>query len=165
VPSEPSEPREPSVIDPEPPGRRVSLALAPALTSGPSPAGQPGRRSRKLGDKKIVLDYSTPATEVAMPGLVAQPTEDPAIGLARTAYLSGNQQLFAGDAQGAIRAYRESLSLYPGYVGGYRGLGLAYAQLGDHRNALEAFKMYVDTVPTARDVALIKKRIARLQGK
>jgi regulator of sirC expression with transglutaminase-like and TPR domain len=100
-----------------------------------------------------------------MPGLVAQPTEDPAIGLARTAYLSGNQQLFAGDAAGAIRAYRESLSLYAGYVGGYRGLGLAYAQLGDTPNALEAFRMYVDTVPGAKDVALIKKRIARLQGK
>ena len=133
--------------------------------SGSGAASQPGRRSRKLGGKKLVVDYSTRTTETPLPGLVAQPTEDPAIGLARTAYLSGNQQLFAGNANGAIRAYRESLSLYPGYVGGYRGLGLAYAQLGDTRNALEAFRMYVDTVPGARDVALIKKRIARLQGK
>jgi tetratricopeptide (TPR) repeat protein len=127
-------------------------------------SSSPGRRSgRKPGGKKIVVDYSTPSD--ATPGLVAREAEDPAIGLARTAYLSGNQQLFAGDAEGAIRAYRQTLSLYPGYVGGYRGLGLAYAQLGDTQNALEAFKTYVDAVPDARDVALIKKRIARLQGK
>jgi regulator of sirC expression with transglutaminase-like and TPR domain len=100
-----------------------------------------------------------------MPGLVAHEAEDPAIGLARTAYLRGNQQLFDGDASAAIRAYRQCLSLYPGYVGGYRGLGLAYAQLGDNQNALEAFKMYVETVPGAKDIALIKKRIARLQGR
>jgi tetratricopeptide (TPR) repeat protein len=129
-------------------------------------ASQPGRRPvRKLDKKKLVVDYSTKPSETVMPGLVAHEAEDPAIGLARNAYLSGNQQLFAGDAEAAIRSYRESLSLYSGYVGGYRGLGLAYAQLGDNQNALEAFKMYVGTVPNAKDVALIKKRIARLQGK
>lgn len=151
--------------EPEPPARRVSLALATAPAPSVAP-GQPGRRPvRKHGSKKLVNDYSTRTNEAAMPGLVAQAAEDPEIGLARTAYLSGNQQLFAGDAAGAIRAYRESLSIYPGYVGGYRGLGLAYAQLGDNQNALEAFQMYVDTVPGAKDVALIKKRILRLQGK
>src|SRR5207302_1648570 len=100
-----------------------------------------------------------------MPGLVAQTTEDPAIGRARSAYISGNQKLFAGDAESAIQAYRQSLSLYPGYIGGYRGLGLAYAQLGDSQKALEAFKTYMTAVPNAKDIALIRKRIARLPGK
>ena len=52
-----------------------------------------------------------------------------------------------------------------GYVGGYRGLGLAHAQRGDTASALEALRTYVAAAPHARDVALIKKRIARLQGK
>jgi regulator of sirC expression with transglutaminase-like and TPR domain len=50
-------------------------------------------------------------------------------------------------------------------VGGYRGLGLAYAQAGDSARALSALRTYVTAVPNARDAALIRKRIARLQGK
>jgi len=96
---------------------------------------------------------------------VAQEAEDPAIARARGAYVSGNKKLFAGDVEGAILAYHQALELYPGYVGGYRGLGLAYAQLGDNQKSLEALTTYVTTVPNAKDAALIKKRIARLQGK
>jgi len=84
---------------------------------------------------------------------------------ARAAYVLGNQKLFAGDAKGAIAAYREALDRYPGYVGGYRGLGLAYALVGDKASALSALQSYVTAAPHARDVALIKKRISRLQGK
>ena len=54
--------------------------------------------------------------------------------------------------------------MYPGYVGGYRGLGLAYAQLGDKARALQALKTYVAAVPGAKDVPLLKKRIARLES-
>ena len=77
----------------------------------------------------------------------------------------GNQRLFAGDLNGAIQAYYQALDFYPGYVGGYRGLGLAYAQMGVNVRAIEALKTYVEAAPSARDVDLIKKRIARLQGK
>jgi hypothetical protein len=152
-------------------------APAPGPDSVPAPTAAPGvaasRPSRgaapklgglKLGGKKLVVEYGSPASEPALPGLTAQTAEDPAIGRARSAYLSGNRQLFAGDAQAAILAYRQALSMYPGYVGGYRGLGLAYAQLGDRVKALDAFKTYVTTVPGAKDVELIKKRIARLTG-
>jgi len=55
--------------------------------------------------------------------------------------------------------------MYPGYVGGYRGLGLAYAQRGDTQKSLEALTTYVTTVPNAKDVPLLKKRIARLQAR
>ena len=124
---------------------------------------RPARRPAKKPSKKLVVAYSDHPSAVETPGLVAQATEDPAISRARGAYIAGNEKLFAGDTAGAIEAYRESLGMYPGYVGGYRGLGLAYAQRGDNAQALEAFKTYIAAAPAARDVPLIKKRITRLQ--
>jgi regulator of sirC expression with transglutaminase-like and TPR domain len=119
----------------------------------------------RRASKKLIVDYQTHRDEAPVPSLVAQVSEDPAIARARTAYLLGNDKLFAGDATAAVEAYREALSVYPGYVGGYRGLGLAYAQLGQTKQALDALKAYVAAVPTAKDAPLIKKRIAHLQGK
>jgi tetratricopeptide (TPR) repeat protein len=127
------------------------------------PAAAVPRPAGKTRTHKLVIDYTARPNEPAPPSLVAQVEEDPAIGQARSAYTTGNQRLFVGDLDGAIRAYREALELYPGYVGGYRGLGLAYEELGDKANALAALRAYVAAVPNARDVALIKKRIGRLQ--
>ncbi|MCX5742484.1 MAG: tetratricopeptide repeat protein, partial [Proteobacteria bacterium] len=107
---------------------------------------------------KLVLDFDTPAA----PTKVAPATSVDALGRARAAYGAGNRRLFAGDPGGAIRAYHQALAAYPGYVAGYRGLGLAYAQLGDKGKAMTAFQTYVNLVPRARDVGLIKKRIAAL---
>lgn len=127
------------------------------------PAARPVRRAP--APKRVIVEYTGNPSESAAPGLVAQSAEDPAVTRARSAYVIGNQKLFAGDVEGALTAYRQTLELYPGYVGGYRGLGLAYAQRGDRQKALDAFRTYVAAVPTAKDVDLIKKRIARLQGK
>ena len=52
-----------------------------------------------------------------------------------------------------------------GSSSGYRGLGLAYAQQGDTKNAIAAFKKYLQMSPSAKDAGLIKKRISALQGK
>ncbi len=141
----------------------------PALAADPAmqvPPGETAAASRTAGKKpvrKLVVDYTSRPNEPAPPSLVAQSEEDPAIGQARGAYTAGNQRLFVGDLDGAVRAYRHALELYPGYVGGYRGLGLAYEELGDTANALAALRAYVLAVPSARDVALIRKRIAHLQ--
>jgi hypothetical protein len=147
----------------------IATSERAATPSSPKPPRVPlragPRQVRRLGGKKLVVEYAGRPSEAAVPGLVAQTAEDPAIARARSAYVSGNQKLFAGDAAGAIEAYHEALALYPGYVGGYRGLGLAYALRGDAKQALAAFKTYVSAAPTAKDVAIIKKRIARLQGK
>ena len=77
-------------------------------------------------------------------------------------FSNGNQHLFAGENREAITAYRRALSIYPSYAAGYRGLGLAFAELDDKPAALAAFKTYVKLAPTAKDVALIKKRIRSL---
>ena len=138
--------------------RSADLAGRSAAATGAPHAGHAAKRPRKL-----VVDYTARPNETPPPSLVVQTAEDPAIGQARGAYTTGNQRLFVGDLDGAVRAYREALELYPGYVGGYRGLGLAYEELGDTASALAAFRAYVAAVPTARDIALIKKRIAHLQ--
>jgi hypothetical protein len=115
----------------------------------------PPRHRPTLGGKQVVLEYDTPSR--AAP--VATPREDSAaVAKARAAYASGNQRLFAGDAAGAVRAYQQALDYYPGYVAGYRGLGLAYAQQGDKAKALQAFRTYLANAPGAKDTALIRKR-------
>ncbi len=107
--------------------------------------------------KKLVLDYDKPSKPIE-----PAKSDDQSLAKARAAYAAGNQRLFAGDPEGAIRAYQQALDAYPGYVAGYRGLGLAYAQLHDKPSAVTAFKTYVRLVPNAKDVALIQKRIAAL---
>jgi hypothetical protein len=162
----PVEPVSPAPPPAAPDASAVPAPSAPEKPPQPSVAAtRPDQRPvQKLGNKKLVVEYTGQESEVAAPGRAAHAAEDPAIGRARRAYVSGNQKLFAGDAEGAIRAYRQALGFYPGYVGGYRGLGLAYAQLGNVPRALDAFKTYVSVVPGAKDIALIKKRIARLSG-
>jgi hypothetical protein len=160
---------------------RVTPPEPAASTEAPSPAAsppahditrsgsaviRPTRRPGKRAAIKPIVEYNDRGLSGSeVPGIIALGSEDPAITQARAAYVSGNQRLFVGDIEGAITAYRKALAVYPGYVGGYRGLGLAYAQRGDTDKALDAFQTYVTTAPSAKDVALIKKRIARLQGK
>jgi len=163
-------------------------ASRPARTSVRSTASERVRtshlhRRHTLGGRKIVLEYDStpksrklasrrklqqppppaPAPDAPAP---AEASSDPAlVARARDAYLRGNQALFSGDTPGAIAAYRESLDLYPGYVAGYRGLGLAYMEAGKKAEALDALRTYVRTVPDAHDLPLIKKRIGRLEKK
>ncbi|MDB4956792.1 MAG: hypothetical protein JWO36_4361 [Myxococcales bacterium] len=166
-----------AIVQPQPPEPPPAVAVAPQPIAGDpprptkpiaiAPAVAPAKPApRKLGGKAVVLEYDSPKHEVAQsaPAAVIPKADEPALERARTAYATGNQRLFAGDADGAIRAYQQALGIYPGYVAGYRGLGLAYAQQGDNAKALQALRTYVTSVPKARDVALLKKRIARLQA-
>jgi len=73
--------------------------------------------------------------------------------------------LFSGNSEGAVGQYREALKIYPGYVAGYRGLGLAYAEQGNAPDALRPSTSTSAPCPTARDVPLIKKRMDHLMGK
>jgi predicted TPR repeat methyltransferase len=84
---------------------------------------------------------------------------------ARESYHRGNVKLFAGDTAGALALYRESLKIYPGYVAGYRGLGLAHEAAGHTDEALKAFHTYVRTVPNANDTPIIQRRIEHLEAR
>jgi hypothetical protein len=143
---------------PEPPEPPEPAATEPA----PPPPSPPPRPAPTLGGKRVVVEYDNPAHKVE-PTKPAPVDDEPAIAKARALYNAGNQRLFAGDASGAVTAYRASLTAFPGYVAGYRGLGLAYMQLGSNAEAVKALQTYVRAAPAAKDVALIKKRIAHLQ--
>ncbi|HET9988799.1 MAG TPA: tetratricopeptide repeat protein, partial [Kofleriaceae bacterium] len=114
----------------------------------------PAKRRLSRGKKPVVVDYDKKPDPT--------PDQDEALSRARAAYAAGNQHLFAGETDAAIVAYRQALADYPNYVAGYRGLGLAFAQQGNKASALDAFKTYVKLAPSAKDVALIEKRIANL---
>ncbi|HEX9101847.1 MAG TPA: tetratricopeptide repeat protein, partial [Polyangia bacterium] len=147
---------------------------APAATPPPEPAPTeaaaaptPPRPRHTLGGKKVVLEYDPKPTSPTPPPAQA-PTpmgEDPAtVARARESYHKGNVKLFAGDDEGAIALYRESLKIYPGYVAGYRGLGLAFEEAGKTDEALKAFHIYVRTVPNAVDASIIRRRIEHLES-
>jgi hypothetical protein len=158
-----------AVPQPPAPAPPVPAPTAPPATHvtappPPTPASQPPpvkRAPRKLArsNKPIVVDYD----KTKAPPSPAD--HDVALERARSAYATGNQHLFAGETGAAIAAYKQALAVYPNYVAGYRGLGLAYAQQGDRAAAVKAFKTYVGLAPSAKDVELIKKRIARLSAK
>jgi hypothetical protein len=165
-------------VKPAPPAQAAAAPPAPAPTAAPPPTEAPSEAAADpapigeaphhhnrhlLGGKKVVLEYD-PKPADSKPAAREPAGEDPGVvARARRAYHHGNQRLFSGDDAGAIAAYREALRIYPGYVAGYRGLGLAYEEKGDKRQALEALRTYVRTVPTAKDVALIQKRIDHLE--
>jgi tetratricopeptide (TPR) repeat protein len=90
--------------------------------------------------------------------------DEPAVAQARAAYAAGNESLFAGDFEAAIESYRRAVDHAPSYAAGYRGLGLAHAVQGDQASALKALRTYLGLAPNAKDVALIKRRIAGLQA-
>ena len=144
--------------------KKIAKSKQPAPPT--TPTAKPGKpaapKGGTLGGKQVVLEYDGQAAKAAAPPANVAKADQNAIAKARIAYASGNQRLFAGDPDGAIKAYRQALGFYPAYVAGYRGLGLAYAQQGNKPQALQAFKTYVSSVPNAKDAALIRKRITSL---
>jgi tetratricopeptide (TPR) repeat protein len=158
----------PSPEPPKPPAAVAAAAAAAAAEPVAEPAKPAEPRPRHtLGGKNVVLEYDPKPTSPAPPPAQA-PTpmgeDSRTVSRAREAYHKGNIKLFSGDSQGAIELYRESLKIYPGYVAGYRGLGLGFEAAGRPDDALKAFHIYVRTVPNANDVPLINKRIDRLEG-
>jgi hypothetical protein len=170
----PAAPAAPPPVAAVPPPVAVAVAppsvaaepTAPAPAEATPEAPKSGRR-HTLGGKKVVLEYDPKPTSVT-PSTPSAPTpmgEDPnVVARAREAYHRGNNKLFAGDTSAALELYRESIRIYPGYVAGYRGLGLGYEAAGNTQEALKAFHTYVRTVPGAVDTGLIRKRIDRLEA-
>ncbi len=133
------------------------IAAVEAVAPPPkAPAKTPVAMRRISRSKKpVVVDYDKKPSSSPLDA-------DEALAQARAAYSIGNQHLFAGEGREAVTAYRKALSIYPSYAAGYRGLGLAFAQLDDKPSAIAAFKTYVKLAPSAKDVALIEKRIRNL---
>jgi hypothetical protein len=154
-----------------PPTDTTTPPVDPTGATTPVHTGTPGtkpvgpKKGPTIGGKQVVLEYDSQANAAKAGPNNAPQADQAAVAKARQSYAAGNQRLFAGDADGAIRNYKQALSYYPAYVAGYRGLGLAYAQQGDKPAALKALHTYLSSVPSAKDAVIIKKRIATLQSK
>jgi hypothetical protein len=104
------------------------------------------------------------ASAAAEPGTPTSATDDSdKMARVRDAYREGNERLFKGDAAGAITAYEEMVRLNPKDPAGYRGLGLASAQLGKRTEAVRYLRAYLKHAPNADDRGIIISRISLLQ--
>jgi tetratricopeptide (TPR) repeat protein len=66
----------------------------------------------------------------------------------------------------ALSRYQEALATDPYFARGYLGLGKVYDRLGLNQKALEAYRKYLDLLPSTKDAAAAKevhKAIARLE--
>jgi hypothetical protein len=139
-------------------GSAITTATTATATIATPPVSKPrSTLSALLKGKEVVLEYDGRIGKNSAPA-----SEQAAIAKARSAYATGTQRLNARDFDGALDSYRQALSHYPGYIGAYRGMGLAYERKGDKVNALKALRMYVSIVPNATDVAALRKRIDAL---
>jgi hypothetical protein len=168
LPSQPThdaEAPQPTPRDATAAGATASAAAATDLPAEPSASKLAGPRSTtsatgpRKGTKIVAL-----SSDKLKPLIEAEDDDVPATARARTAYNAGNQALFDGNSDAAIRAYRQALSATPTFPPGFRGLGLAYAQRGDNNMAIMSLRTYLTMAPHAKDVALIKQRIAALQA-
>ncbi len=141
----------------------VVVARAPEpVAAEPEPA-RPAPAHRHLGGRRVVVEDDGSKNRSDTPAVVADtPAAQGDLDAARASYKKGNAALFAGRPDDAVNLYQQSLHEYPGYVAGYRGLGLAYAEQGQTADAIKALKNYVKNASGAKDLGIIKKRIDRL---
>lgn len=78
----------------------------------------------------------------------------------------GNFYLRKKDYPGALSRYQEAVKTDPHYPGGYLGMGKVYDKLGFKEKALDAYRKYLDLLPSAKDALEAKdvqKAVARLE--
>lgn len=78
----------------------------------------------------------------------------------------GNYYLRKKDYPGALSRYKEAVQTDPHYPGGYLGMGKVYDKLGFKEKALDAYRKYLDLLPSAKDALEAKdvqKAVARLE--
>jgi tetratricopeptide (TPR) repeat protein len=66
----------------------------------------------------------------------------------------------------ALSRYREAVRVDPYYPPGYLGLGRVYEKIGLKQKALEAYRKYLDTLPStkeAEDAKKVQRAIANLE--
>jgi tetratricopeptide (TPR) repeat protein len=78
----------------------------------------------------------------------------------------GNVYLHKGNLKGALSRFEEAVKDNPLYAPAYLGLGKVYERMNEKAKALEAYKRYLDELPSAKDAAEARdaqRAVARLQ--
>jgi tetratricopeptide (TPR) repeat protein len=78
----------------------------------------------------------------------------------------GNVYLHRGNLKGALSRFEEAVKDNANYAPAYLGLGKVYERMQQKQKALDAYKRYLDELPTAKDAAEARdarRAVARLQ--
>jgi tetratricopeptide (TPR) repeat protein len=63
----------------------------------------------------------------------------------------GNVYLHRGNFKGALSRFQEAIDDSPHYAPAYLGLGKVYERMKEKRKALDAYKRYLDELPSVKD--------------
>jgi tetratricopeptide (TPR) repeat protein len=79
---------------------------------------------------------------------------------------AGNVYLHRGALPGALSRFQEALKDDSHYAPAYLGLGKVYERMNQKQKALDAYRQYLDELPSAKDAAEateVRRSIARLR--
>ena len=121
----------------------------------------------------VILVFLTGGALVGAQKQQAQPAAVKADPMRNYASPSASKSVEIGDYylrrkkfNAALSRFQEALKTDPNYAPAYRELGKVYEGMGLWQKALEAYRKYLDELPSARDAREAKsihKAIARLQ--
>ncbi len=151
----------PAAPSPVEDARALERPTAPAAASGPSSAEHPS----STRDYGALVREGTERLERGQVGLARQAFEAalrqrPAGPEATTGM--GYVLLNEGNVQGAIRQFQAAASA--GHGDALIGLGDAYRRVGQSAQALDAYRRYVQILPTGRSASLARHQIEVLGG-
>lgn len=106
---------------------------------------------------KTTTDTKKTVAKIEPPPITTTARVNPEI-----AYRQGLQAFARGDTTAALASLRQSLAANRNYAPTWRGLGLVFEKMGEKDQARSAYKRYLELVPNAGDVAIIKGRLERL---
>jgi tetratricopeptide (TPR) repeat protein len=115
-----------------------------------------------LGQAALAL----PPQDKELPPRVAEESEPYKPPAAWKSVEIGDFYLRKKDYPGALSRYQEAVKTDPHYPGGYLGMGRVYEKLGFKEKALEAYRKYLDLLPSAKealDAKDVQRAVARLE--
>ncbi len=148
------------------------VALAVGCDRAPGDSGRPGGSDQTLADPPSKAE-SNPHALNALP--LAVPASDDAgrgqppaeIGKATRGPLYGEavEALRRGDTASAIDKLQRCVEMEPGNALCHRGLGIAFARAFRSREAVQAYRRYLEVAPTAPDAQQVEKLLRDYEAK
>jgi tetratricopeptide (TPR) repeat protein len=142
--------------------RRILIFLAAALIGlGCAPIVLRARQGQPAPNQAAPSSQPVPATDDNSDGGPRYYPPGP-----RKSVEIGNFYLRKKDYRGALSRFQEARETDPNYAAAYLGLGKVYEKIGLKQKALDAYRKYLDALPSDKDALEAKdaqKAIARLQ--
>jgi tetratricopeptide (TPR) repeat protein len=132
----------------------------------PAPKAAPPATSQPAAPPPKAAPPPAKPAKPAPPGKGGAPASPDPKEEAKKAWEEGQTKFEAGDYQGALEAYQRADTLYPGAAPKHK-IALSLDKLGKAREAIAAYKVFVDSSPGekfAEKVAESNKRIGELEA-